>query len=167
MTIRDLKVEILKQEIEILNQKINHFDDLRHRTKQMALTSWLAAVGVGLSARLHAILFLAAFVPLPFWVIESFYHAYQEGWNARFWSIRKFIQTGRYTVQDNEQVRLEECLSSEDFGAFPVPDYYARNTLSREAHRRKTSKLRNFAKRKMVLFYLPLVAIAVVLNLVI
>jgi len=167
MMIRDLKIEILKQEIELVNQKINHFDDLRHRTKQMAVTLWLAAVGVGLTANLQVVLFLAAFVPFPFWIFESIYHAYQEGWSARWWAIQAFIQTGRYTLRGDKDVSLEECLNSTDFGPFPVPDYYGGHTLPMKAHRERTSVLHNFFKIKMVLFYLPLMIIALLLALVI
>ncbi len=49
MNQEDFKAEILKQEIDIVQHKINHFDNLRHRTKQMAITLWLAAVGFGIS----------------------------------------------------------------------------------------------------------------------
>lgn len=164
-TIRDLKIEILKQEIELVHQKINHFDDLRHRTKQMAVTLWLAAVGVGITAKLQLVLILAAFVPLPFWVFESFYHAYQEGFSARLGAIRTFIQDGRFTVRGQVEVSLEECLDSTDFGAFPVPDYYGGRTLPRKTHKERTSVLRNFFKIKMVLFYLPLVVTALLLIL--
>jgi hypothetical protein len=48
-TMIDFKIDILKQEIEIISEKVNHFDNLRHQTKQMAITLWLAAVGVGIA----------------------------------------------------------------------------------------------------------------------
>ncbi|ODS34974.1 MAG: hypothetical protein A7316_10925 [Candidatus Altiarchaeales archaeon WOR_SM1_86-2] len=167
MDIKELKIDILKQEIEIVQQKINHFDDLRHRTKQMAVTLWLAAVGVGLTINLQLLLIIAAFVPFPFWVFESVYHKYQEGWSARSTAIQSFIRTGKYKVRGVKDVSLEECLNSPDFGEFPVPDHYAKNTLSKKDHRKRTNVLCNFVKIKKVIFYFPLVIIALLLALVI
>jgi hypothetical protein len=160
VTIGQFKLEILKQEIEIVHEKINHFDNLRHQTRQMAVTLWLAAVGVGLTAKQPLILYLAAFVPLPLWYFESIYHAYQEGYSSRARAVRAFLQTGRYAVQGHEEVSLEECFNAPDFGAFPVPDYFGGRTVPKEEHRKGTSVLRNFVKIKMVLFYLPLVLAA-------
>jgi hypothetical protein len=57
----DFKVDIPKQEIDLLARKIDHFDDLRQRTKQMAATLWVAAVGTAL-ARLSEPLLLACVV---------------------------------------------------------------------------------------------------------
>ena len=45
----DFKADILKQEIDLLVRKVNHFDDLRYRTKRMAATLWIAAVGAALT----------------------------------------------------------------------------------------------------------------------
>lgn len=167
MTVREFKIEIIKQEIDLVNQKINHFDNLRHGTKQMAITLWLAAMGVGLTAKIEAVILLAAFVPLPFWFFEAIYHAYQEGFASRFWAIRNFIRTGQFMSPDGIKVDLTENSDSIDFGAFPVPDYYGNLTLAPEAHKKRTNVLRNFLKIKMVLFYLPLCVAALLLVLVI
>ena len=155
-TLMDFKIEILKQEIEIINEKVNHFDNLRHQTKQMAIALSLAAIGAGITARLPQVLILAALVPLPFWALESVYHVYQEGWYARFQSIRTFIRDGQFDVRGKGKVLLEDCLIAANFGEFPVPDFYGNRTLSPEVHKQKTSVLRNFIKVKMVLFYLPI-----------
>lgn len=160
----EFKIGILKQEIELVNQKINHFDDLRHRTKQMAVTLWLAATGVGISSHSELVLFLAMFVPFPFWILESVYHRYQEGYIARLQAIRNFIRSGIFII-GKEKVTLEECINTGDFGAFPVPDYYARNTISKEEHKKRTSPYRNLIKVKMLIFYVPLIIIALVLAL--
>ena len=160
----ELKIDILKQEIELVYHKINHFDDLRHRTKQMAITLWLAATGVGISSQSESVLFLAMFVPIPFWIFESVYHKYQEGYSARLKAIENFIQTGIFIIGD-EKITLEKCIDTRDFGAFPIPDYYAKNTISKEEHKKRTSLYRNFIKVKMLIFYVPLVIIALVLAL--
>ncbi len=162
MSLMDFRLEILKQEIEIINEKVNHFDNLRHQTKQMAITLWLAALGVGITAKVPLVLILAALVPFPFWALESGYHAYQEGWYARLQSIRTFIRDGRFNVQGKDDVTLDDFLKGNDSGKFPVPDYYGNRTLPVDIHRQKTSVLRNFIKVKMVLFYLPLSVVSLV-----
>jgi hypothetical protein len=177
MTIKDLKLDILKQEIDLINTKINHFDDLRHRTKQMAMTLWLAALGVGLTAKLAILLWLAAFVPVLFWYIETVYHAYQEGYILRSSSIRRFIRTGEYEDENGTNVTLADCMNDDSFGSFPVPDDYGRHTVHKkdqengrhkkvqehQEHRRVTSVSRNLVKRKPMLFYLSLVGAAIIL----
>ena len=69
-TMKELRLDVLKQEIELVQAKINHFDDLRHRTKQLAVTLWAASIGVG-ATNIDVVLFLAAFIPLPFWFMDS------------------------------------------------------------------------------------------------
>ena len=163
LTIKDLKLDILKQEIDLINAKINHFDDLRHRTKQMAMTLWLAAVGVSLSTKLDILLWLAAFVPLPFWYLETVYHAYQEGFVLRWSAIRRFIRDGKHECADGTIAQLVDCMNDDHFGSFPVPDDYGRRSVEKTRHDRATSVLRNLVKTRPMLFYLLLVGAAIVL----
>jgi hypothetical protein len=160
-TVSDLKVDLLKHEIQILSQKINHFDNLRHRTKQMALTLSVAILGVGLKfgvtdVNLRWILLIAIFVPVSFWLLESFYHAYQEGYIKRFWAITIFIRDGKYKVRGEKLVSLTEWINDDSFQSFPMPDYYAFRTISQKEHEESTSVPRNFLKPKMVVFYAPI-----------
>jgi len=163
MTVGEFKKDIIKQEIEILQQKVNHFDNLRFRAKQMSITLWLATLGFGLSQNIDWIVLLGIFVPIPFWYLESFYHAYQEGFNGRFWAICIFIRDGRYKVTGEKDVDLATCFSDESFGEFPIPDYYGNKTLEISKRRKNVSQPRNFFKRKMVIFYLPLSVIALII----
>jgi hypothetical protein len=161
ITVKDLRIDILKQEIELIQEKINHFDDLRHRTKQLAITLWAAAVGVGATTGLDPVLYLAAFIPFPFWFLDSTYHRYEEGYYARLKAIRTFIQSGRFIVCGQQEVSLAESLESDDFGNFPVPDFYGKLTIEREQHKRITHPLLNFIKVKTLIFYIPLVALPI------
>ena len=162
MTLGDFKKEILKQEIEILQQKINHFDVLRYRSRQMAIALWLATIGFGLSQYQNWIVILAILVPIPFWYIESIYHANQEGFIGRFWAIGIFIRDGKFDVQGKGDVELATCFSDQNFGGFPVADYYGNKTIEQENQKKRVSIRRNFFKLKMVIFYLPLSVIALI-----
>jgi hypothetical protein len=153
----DFKIEILKKEIDVLSQKINHFDDLRHQTKQMAITLLVAAVGLGITSKSPLVLILAALIPFPFWFLDSTHHAYQEGFHARLQAIRNFIRDKEYFVQyAQDKVSLADCFASDDFGIFPVPDFYGDYTFLKKDRKQNTNVWNNFKKGKMVLFYLPL-----------
>ena len=140
------KPDILMQELELVMNKVNHFDNLRNRTRQMALVLWVAVFGTGLTLNSVALLVLGIFVPGPLWYIEATYHAYQEGYATRFWAIQRFL-TGR---------RSEE-------NPFPIPDYYGnRGSISKKRHDKLTSILRNAFKRHMLVFYCPLLVVSFV-----
>ncbi len=161
--ISDFKREILKQEIQIVHEKINHFDSLRHRTKQMAITLWIAAFGFGVSQDTPWVIALSIVIPLPFWYIESIYHANQEGFIGRFWAIRQFIRDGEFEVGGKRPpVTLADCMRDENFGEFPVPDYFPNKTFSEEELRRRISVKNNFLKTKMFIFYAPPILVAIV-----
>ena len=163
MKVIDLKIEILKQEIEIVIQRVNHFDDLRHRTQQMAVTLWLAAIGVAITSKSQALIWLASIVPLPFWYFDASYHRYQEGYISRWRAIKDFIQTGKYNVRGDKVALLEESQNGINFGEFPVPDYYGGKTLPSKQHQKETSLFRNLFKNKTWLFYGSLSLIAVLI----
>lgn len=158
MEMDTFRADILKQEIEYLNHRLDHFDDLRHRTKQLAATLCAAAIGAGLTiATARPLLFLlAAAVPLSFWHRDAAYHAYQEGFHARLRAIRNFIRDGSYTSPAGQVATLKGTLDGSAAGIFPLPDYYGNKTLSEEEHKRITNRWRNATTWNMILFYAPL-----------
>jgi hypothetical protein len=165
MTVRDLRLEFLKKELELVQEKINHLDDLRHRTKQMAVTLWAATIAFAASITTNQdlIYYLAAFIPLPFWFLEANYHRHQEGYTARLKAVRSFIQTGKFVVRGEQEVSLQESIMSEDFAGFPVLDFYGMNTIDKNLHKRLTHPILNFFKLKTLIFYIPLIAIPILL----
>ena len=165
MKLGDFKADILKQEIDLLVRRIEHFDDLRHRTKQMAATLWLAAVGAALTLPSKPLLWLALGIPVPFWYFDAHYNAYQAGFNRRFWAIRAFIRDGNFTTPAGD-ASLTDFLSDSGASVFPVPDYYGNTTFDQESLKRHTSKIRNAFTGKMVLFYGSLTIAALLLLLV-
>lgn len=157
MDVDVLKPDILKQEIELVFEKINHFDNLRHRTKQMAVTLWATAIGAGVSLNSRALIGLAALVPIPFWYFDATYHAYQEGYQTRLRAIRKFLRTEHWERPADAQ-RYE---GERNPNGFPIPDYYAKGSVCNAVHDRETSVLRNAFKAKTLIFY-PLLFLAAV-----
>jgi hypothetical protein len=158
----DFKADILKQEIDLLARKIDHFDDLRHRTKQMAATLWLAAVGTALTLPSKPLLWLALFIPTPFWYYDAQYNAYQAGFWQRWWAIRQFIRDGTFKVPAG-LARLDDLFSNCSQCVFPVPDFYGNKTFDEADLKKKTSLIRNAFTKKMLLFYGAFAVAAVVL----
>ena len=147
------KADVLKQEIDVLVRRIDHFDDLRHQTKQMAATLWLGAVGAALTIPSKSLLWLALGVPIPFWYFDACYNAYQAGFSRRFWAIRAFVRDGKFTMPDASEPTLSDFLMSTGSSGFPVPDYFGNHTFDEREHRRCTSRIRNAFTAKMLLFY--------------
>jgi len=138
--LKEMDVEsVLLKEMELVSQKINHFDTLRHNTKQISITLWLASVGVGPSLDNLILLFLSALIPLPFWYFDATYHSYQEGFNARLRAIQNYIRGEDYPLGENE--------------SFPIPDFYGVVTLPKSQHRKLTSLRNNAFKKRSVVFY--------------
>ena len=158
----DFKADILKQEIDLLVRRIDHFDDLRHRTKQMAATLWLAAVGTALTLPSKPLLWLALFIPVPFWYYDAHYNAYQAGFSRRWWAIRKFIRDGTFKVPAGE-ASLDDFFSNHAQCVFPVPDYYGEKTFDQAEHKEHTSLFRNAFTKKMLFFYGAFVGVTLVL----
>lgn len=124
----------LEIELQLVFDKINHFDDLRHRTLQLSIAISVAAVGTGFTVKSSAMLFLAALVPLPFWYQEARYHSHQEGFSLRWIAIERYL-SGRWT---NER-------------PFPIPDFYGSRTSS--VHETRTSLRRNVLRPRAVAIY--------------
>lgn len=150
------RAEVLKQEIELVFQKIQHFDDLRQRTKNLTLTLWLGAVGAGLAFELPFLLFLSTFVPLPFWYFEANYHAYQEGFASRLNCIEVYLRKGKWLL--SRRKGGPKSITPTADKPFPIPDYWGNETLDKVEHRYETSRWRNFIKRKTLIFFLGLSA---------
>ena len=127
---------VLEQEINLIAQKINHFDDLRHRTMQLAVTLTIAGVGGAFTIHSRDMLFVAAIVPIPFWYVDARYHAYQEGFTLRWLSIENYL-AGRWSGD-----------------TFLIPDYYGSRT--HPEHIRKTSLLRNLFRPRSLATYIGL-----------
>ncbi|MCG8345885.1 MAG: hypothetical protein MI685_12115 [Chlorobiales bacterium] len=145
------RAEVLKQEIELVFQKIQHFDDLRQRTKNLTLTLWSGAVGAALAFEMPSLLFLSAVVPLPFWYFEANYHAYQEGFASRLNCIEVYLRTGKWLR--SRRKGGPKSISPTAEKPFPIPDYWGNQTLEKAEHRHETNRWRNAVKWKTLIFF--------------
>ena len=159
MKIGEFKIELIKQEMEILDSKINHFDNLRWKSRQIALALWVAAIGFGLKEDKQLLYLIAVFLPFPFWIFDSFYRLYYRGFFLRFKAIRDFLREGKYLVKGINEAKLEDLLNGKD-SEFPIPDHWPSRTVSKEILRDQTKFINNFLNYKQLIFYLPLILIA-------
>lgn len=141
---------LILKEMELVSQKINHFDTLRHNTKQLTITLWLATVGVGFSIISPHLIVLATLIPIPFWYFDATYHAYQEGFNARLRAIQNYLRGEPFEHSQN----------------FPIPDFYGIFTIEKSKHKAMTSVHKNFWKPKLLLFYGSLIVFSLLAYLI-
>ena len=165
MDIGEIKLEILKQELTLLQDKANHFDNLRHQTRQMAITLWLAAIGFGLTTNIKEVFFLAVLIPIPFWYFEGMYHKHQEGYVNRYGAIERFLREGSYKVKNQKEVTLADFLKKFDADGFPLLDHYSKNTIPTKDFERNTSLFRNLFKKSKLIFYFSFMLISLLFAL--
>ncbi len=156
--------EFLKQEVEVISTKVNHLDDLRHRTQSMAIALWTASVGVVYTGKVDPnFLFVASVIPIPFWFLDGTYHRYQEGFTLRRRVIEAFLANHwRKFILDlykRRKKRPGRLLITRPSN-IPVPDYHGNDLRqTRPAYDRLTNFHRNLFTIKMLIFYLPLVLV--------
>ena len=163
MEYKEFRVKILMKEMDICSTKVNHFDLLRLRTRQVGIALWIAAVGFGLKENIQSLFLLAVFLPFPFWFYEASCRRYQRGWNLRLRAVRDFIRDGKYLVIGKHEATLQDFLSNDNMPVFPTIDFWARRTVSEEKHRKETSLRNSFLYLYVVIIYAPMVMIALAL----
>jgi len=174
----ELRIGILNKEIDIITQKINHFDDLRLKTRQMAIVLWVAVIGVGLKnvvigsgtenndVQYSGLLYcLASFIPFPFWYLESKYRGYYKKWAKRLSAIRKFIRDGKHILPDGGIAKFQDFIDPLIVDScFPLFDFWAEKTI-KKGHLKCISSLRSgLLSRKIFWIYFPMVLIGSVLS---
>ncbi len=167
MTKADFRIQMLDKEIDLVWGKIIHFDNLRWKTRQVALVLWTAAIGFGIQFDKTGLFFLASFLPIPFWIIETNYRRYYRGMNERMKAIRAFIRDKKYCVkgEKDKEAQLDDFLDDSKDCIFPVFDYWASKTLPTKVHKKVVSRLRNFFHRTNLLIYLLMILISVAIYL--
>ncbi len=159
---REFRIDLLKKEIDMINQKVNHFDNLRQKTKQMGILLWTATIGYGLKENIQVLFYISALLPLPFWLMETSFRRYYRGFYARFRAIAEFIRNGNYNLKGTE-VTLAQFLSEDENSDFPIFDYWGIETIPSEKHRKETGFLNSFIDRNLLLVYGPMMLISIVL----
>ncbi len=171
MSFKDFRIAMISKEIDFIGTKINHFDNLRQQTRQMALVLWTAAFGIGVKEDIVMLFILSAFIPLPFWFIETTYKQYHKGWYGRLKAIREFIRDGEYKLKgEGSPAKIQEFFSDAydkpEFNKpkFPLFDYWGTETMPEDLHKKETSFQNNFFTRKNLVLYLPMSVIGLIFS---
>lgn len=156
------RLAILKQEASILSDKIDQIVGRLWKIRQIALTLWLAAFGVGIGAIAQGgtanlpILTISIFIPIWFSYIDAIYNGHYRRFVMREIEIRKFFSQEEYVMPSNHaQISFEKCLTDEKF-PFPVYDIAGEQTFSNDGNYKwKTSILKSLTDRIPMFFYWP------------
>lgn len=89
--------EILKKELDLIDTAIRQIDDITKGIKNWAIVTWSASVGVSLSSNeLKAYVWLTAFLPVLFWILDASYRRVQRTFIGRNRKIRDFINSDEF-----------------------------------------------------------------------
>lgn len=170
MNLDVFRTDILKQEVDLISQKINHLDNLRLKTRQMAILLWVAVIGLGLKGEApsdnNLLFVLASFIPFPFWHAEASFRRYYKEWSLRLKAIRKFIRDGEYELADGTKSTLNDFLDKTKESSFPLFDYWAHKTVEEVKRKKETSFFRSFFNRRILWIYYPMVLISGLLAII-
>jgi hypothetical protein len=160
------QLELLRDEIDEIQNKIAAYDDLSFKIKGWALTLWIGMLGYAINQRSPFLTLVLVPVLIAFWFLDAHFKSYQQRSMARMGHIERFI---------NESIKgpvgsLAEAFEKCSFGSFVVPDPIGRQTCKvdegfKRHYKRKTSFRRNMWIRNIRLLYLFLLgstAVAVI-----
>lgn len=129
------KLDVLKLEISILNQRQASAVDRLWKIRQISLTLWLATIGVGLGIVSKdgqpniAFLALSALIPVWFSIIDSRNHRWWILYVLRDIQIQKFLSTGDYILPaTKEKISYHKSLENDEL-SFPIYDLIGNETF--------------------------------------
>lgn len=156
----DKKLELLKIEITILNDRINHIVGYLWKVRQISLTLWLASLGVGFGALSNDnkhnlnILILSTLVPLLFSYMDARLTRWYFRFKMRDAQIQSFLSQSEY-VLPSTQIKMSFAKSLENQNLiFPVYDLTGIQTFGDDNYYRWNTKVvRAFIAATPLAFY--------------
>ena len=108
----DYKFELLKQEMEILQNGIRTYDSNLFTIKGWAITVFSAAIYFSLQARRPVYLVLSAASVLLFWMVDAVFKTVQRIYISRYNKIEQFLQSPQFA----------QAVAERSFKDFIIPD---------------------------------------------
>ena len=108
----DYKFELLKQEMETLQNGIRTYDSNLFTIKGWAVTIFSTAVYFSIQARQPIYLMLGAMSVLLFWMIDAVFKAVQRIYILRYNKIEQYLQSPRFA----------QAVANHSFKDFIIPD---------------------------------------------
>jgi len=155
------KLEILKLEISILSELINRVSDRLWTIRQIAVTIWLAAIGLGLGIIAKdnqpnlTILAVSILIPIWFAIIDSNYSYWVRIFISRDLQIGRFLSRNKYILpSNNTEISFDECLEKNEL-PFPIYDLTGSETYGdkNKYYKWRKSKLNIFTISSPLLIY--------------
>ena len=129
------KLTILKHETTLLNVKINNITSNLWKIRQVEVTLWLAAVGVGSGAILAnnqsniTILLLSVLIPIWFFIADARYNVWYRRFRLREIEIQRFLSSREYFLPASKsKISFDDCLKNRSI-TFPIFDMSGEQTF--------------------------------------
>lgn len=149
------QLELLRDEIADVQEKIAMYDNLSFKIKGWALTLWIGILGYAINQKSPFVTFGSVPVLLAFWFLDAYFKSYQQRSMARMGYIERFINASI----EGPVANLAEAFEKRSFGSFVVPDPIGRQTCKvdegfKAYYKGKTSFRRGLWIRNVRLLYL-------------
>ena len=152
----EYQLDVLKQEIEIIDNLNARYDEMTQSVKNWAILGWAAMLAYIIKdINSRVLIGWTAMVPLVFWYLDAYLRKIQMRSNYRKRQIRKFLNDGRLH-KSFETGRLE---------SFQVLDVTGATHKHEDGYKRVASTARTFLFREAVIAYAPLIVASIVLHL--
>jgi len=155
-----VRLDLLKLEIKILDSRITNVVSNLWKVRQLGLTLWLAALGVGFGALsqgskpLINVLILSGIVPLIFSYMDARITRWYTIFRMRDLEIQHFINQKEYVLpSSNAKLSFDESLENQTMD-FPVYDLTGKQTFGdNKFYKWNTTVKRSFLAATPVVFY--------------
>jgi len=157
------RLEFLKLEYQQLISQLQHIANIRWRIRQLSLTLWLIALGVGLGVITEGlkvdfnILIISTIIPAIFLLLEASVYRFTYGHRARLTQIESFLSNREYNLPSTKQrITFKQfCVDRKKTYNFPVLDFYGAKTFGNDkSYELETdSTLHHMKSGIRVLFY--------------
>lgn len=133
------RVEFLKLEYEKLQSHLEFLEESEWKVRQLSISLWLAAAGVGLGLQgiipnNFYILVISVFIPFLFLYIDARIGRWHTSHKARRKQIESFLSSEEYSLPGTEQKIsfAEFCSDIQKSYLFPVLDFSGKITCQRD-----------------------------------
>ena len=159
--IAQARFKILLQEIELAAGKQDHCEDLRWKTRQLAVIVWLATFGLAIKEDLAYLCLLSSVLPLPFWYLDAKYLHFYRTLGFRLGAIQKIVRDGKFEIENGEVTRFKDFLKGGIKGNYTVPDYLAIKTINENIFCSRNKFHNSFFHKHNILLYSPMILFSV------
>jgi len=154
----DYQLEILKSELALIQDTTMRIVEFTQTTKNWAVGIWAGSIAIllGQQATLSKYIIFTAILPLSFWLVDAHWRHIQRRATYRQMKIREFMNDERLLKSFRENKIV-------DFIIYDPVGYEYRDLPEAK---RFSSRWRTFKYPELLWFYLPLILISIILELV-